>query len=258
MSYKNAESNSKVEFAQSGKFIPIDQNYALQYVFNLLNDYDKKKASGIDLSNQTNPYRDTLVMPVNNGKFIAVPEQLQQYAVGKWIESNGENNVNNTNANNVANAGSAGGKSRADNLDYNNNEIDPNDRRENTIRRGYKFDGSDLLDGKSINLANDNNKFFKHYKNFKNDDSDEDDDGIIVHASNCGCKKCETAHNNTDSYYYVKIFVCILFLIVLAYFVMSLNNGGLITNASNRPNEWYGPIGPIGLSGINESNYRKM
>lgn len=154
--YLDNEAIPPVEFEQNGNVIPIDKSSVIKYIFACLNDYDIKKFKGIDTSNQANPYQDKLIMPLENGKFISVPEDLHKFAVEKWLESNSNTNDN-------------------------NNTINNNVSKNNT----------------------------------------EEDDGIIIHANDCKCKDCAGKKNKYDNFHYLKIFICVLIVMLLIYFIGS-------------------------------------
>lgn len=88
--------NNSTEFAQSGQLIPIDQNMALKYIYGLLEEYDQKIINNVDTSVQFNPYRQQIVMQLDNGKYVSIPEQLHQYAIDKWLEATSPNNTSAT------------------------------------------------------------------------------------------------------------------------------------------------------------------
>ncbi len=172
-------SNSQVEFAQNGNFIPIDQEATLKYVYGLLNEYDSKRAENINLENIPNPYKDKIVMPVGNGKFVGIPDQLQQFAVTQWLQIN----INKQNQQNKQNQHIYNSEIQKNNVN-NTNNVD--------------------------NVDNEN-------KMKKDIDTDDEDDGIILHADNCKCKKCNNFKKGDDVYYYLKIVICILVIIALMY-----------------------------------------
>lgn len=97
----NYETVQPVEFAQNGKFIPIDQQSAINYIFFVLNDFDEKNIKGNITPKEPNPYQDKLVMPTNNGKFIVIPEDLHKFAIEKWIEQKRSINLNKISDNSV-------------------------------------------------------------------------------------------------------------------------------------------------------------
>lgn len=207
----NSGQTQPVEFAQNGKFIPVDQATTLKYVYGLLNEYDTKILKGINVTNESNPYRDKIVMPVGNGKFVGVPEELHQHAVDKWLQSNGANSVENLNSKqaDLYTDGSAGVKPTYI----------------------FKSEPSNLQAPQS----NDNQK--------KEDDteSDKSDDGIVIHDNSCECKQCARKIKDRDSYFYIKIIVCILILIAIFYGANTYGfNGGSNKSFTNFDNFNFG------------------
>lgn len=95
MSPPSENQNGPVDFEQNGNFIPLDSQSLLKYVYTLLNDYDIKKSKGIDLTNYTNPYKDKIVMPLGDDKYVGIPEELHTYAIEKWIKT-GVTNISKT------------------------------------------------------------------------------------------------------------------------------------------------------------------
>jgi len=75
--------NVNEDFEYSGNNLPINLNDTSLYVMALLNDYDKRMKNG-DVP-KINPYKDRLVMQMENGKFVEVPYEIQSEAVKKWL-----------------------------------------------------------------------------------------------------------------------------------------------------------------------------
>lgn len=75
--------NVNKDFEYSGNNLPINLNDTSLYVMALLNDYDKRMKNG-DVP-KINPYKDRLVMQMENGKFVEVPYEIQSEAVKKWL-----------------------------------------------------------------------------------------------------------------------------------------------------------------------------
>ena len=92
--YSNNEINAPVDFVSNGNLIPIDKENIIKYIHNVLNDYDEKKKNGSVSYDQTNPYHDKIVMPINDGKYISVPDDIQHIAVQSWLDINAQNKVN--------------------------------------------------------------------------------------------------------------------------------------------------------------------
>lgn len=69
---------------KNGNYIQIDKKKTISYVLSMLNEYD----NNIEMKKQSesNPYKDPIYMKTDDGKFVEVPEDLQKYAISKWIE----------------------------------------------------------------------------------------------------------------------------------------------------------------------------
>ena len=92
--YSNNEINAPVDFVSNGNLIPIDKENIIKYIHDVLSDYDEKKKNGSVSYDQTNPYHDKIVMPINDGKYISVPDDIQHIAVQSWLDMNAQNKVN--------------------------------------------------------------------------------------------------------------------------------------------------------------------
>jgi hypothetical protein len=177
-----------IEFSQNGNYIPIDQPKAMEYIFGLLEDYDTKRKNGLDVSKMQNPYVDKIVMPVENGKFVGIPEQLQAYAVEKWLKSGdlltASNNLNKKNA-----------------LDFESNEV----------KHVYKTNENEKTNTEVLE------------SNIK---SNLDTDDEIIHSIECVCKMCTKKNKTSESYYFCISLVILFIIFILGYLYTSNQNNG--------------------------------
>jgi len=181
-----------IEFSQNGNYIPIDQPKAVEYIFSLLEDYDTKRKNGLDVSKMQNPYVDKIVMPVENGKFVGIPEQLQAYAVEKWLKSGdlltASDNLNKKNA-----------------LDFESNEV----------KHVYKTNKNEN--------ENENKNSEVPESNIK---SNLDTDDEITHSIECACKTCTKKNKTSESYYFCMSLIVLFILFILGYLYTSSQNSG--------------------------------
>ena len=73
------------EYQFTGNNLPIDPYYSSMYVMALLSEYDNRMKRG-NVPSQ-NPYKDEIVMKLQDGKFVKVPSEIQSEAVKKWLST---------------------------------------------------------------------------------------------------------------------------------------------------------------------------
>lgn len=74
----------------TGNYLELDPVTTSLYVTALLEDYDRRMKSNESNKPKINPYRDKLYIRAKNGKYAEVPMSIQQEAIVKYINSNGE------------------------------------------------------------------------------------------------------------------------------------------------------------------------
>lgn len=77
----------KGNFEYTGKSKPITLERCIKYVMDRLREYDTDmgKKSGIKES----PYNSKIIMEVEKGKFVEIPNEVQNEAVRKWLAEKG-------------------------------------------------------------------------------------------------------------------------------------------------------------------------
>jgi hypothetical protein len=76
--------------AYTGNYIGVEPKVVINYVMSLLDDYEYKLNNG--LKPDVDPYRESIVMTLEDGRQIEVPEELQRTAVVRWVQQNGADN----------------------------------------------------------------------------------------------------------------------------------------------------------------------
>jgi hypothetical protein len=78
------------DYEYTGNDVPVRMNDVIESVLNILNQYDDSIKNGI--VPDTDPFREQIVLPNKNGKYFAVPEEVQRKAIQIWL-SNKEGNI---------------------------------------------------------------------------------------------------------------------------------------------------------------------
>lgn len=104
MDYKiDSISDNSVDYSQNNRTIeqntimkptenvvPLDQSLVILYIYTLLDDYDSAINAG--KKPKIDPYRDDILIKLDNGNYALIPKDVQQYSISKWLEAKGINN----------------------------------------------------------------------------------------------------------------------------------------------------------------------
>jgi len=78
---------TNTQYKCTGNSHPVNKNQLLQSVFDAIDEFENDP----DNQNILNPYEESVIVKLNNGKIIQVPSEIQNEAIEKWVESNNNN-----------------------------------------------------------------------------------------------------------------------------------------------------------------------
>lgn len=70
----------------TGNYIQIDPEVATRYVVKQLEKYDKMSDSGVET--KMNPYNERIIMALEDGRQIEIPDDIQRLAIAKYVSEN--------------------------------------------------------------------------------------------------------------------------------------------------------------------------
>lgn len=78
------------KYSSNGNVIPINALEASEYTKMLLSEYDNIIKNHKDTKIDINPYSDKIIMPLENGKFVEIPQNIQDSAILEWQNEQNE------------------------------------------------------------------------------------------------------------------------------------------------------------------------